>query len=114
MQTPIDPLEMRTRLREQRQALRARLEEEKERGASESLLNPDRADLAREYSKRDRHLSLLEQLRDHLTEIDGALDRIEKGTYGRCQKCGQPIQPERLKALPSAPLCIDCKREETR
>ena len=49
-----------------------------------------------------------------LTEIDEALARIEAGTYGTCVRCGKPISPERLEALPHASLCIDCKREVER
>jgi DnaK suppressor protein len=49
-----------------------------------------------------------------LTAIDGALDRIEAGTYGTCQRCGREIATERLEALPYAELCIDCKREVER
>ncbi|MEW5995073.1 MAG: TraR/DksA C4-type zinc finger protein [Candidatus Zixiibacteriota bacterium] len=44
--------------------------------------------------------------------IDQALQRIEDGTYGKCQKCGKQIQPERLKAVPHARLCIACKSAE--
>ena len=42
--------------------------------------------------------------------VEGALERIEAGTYGTCQRCGKPISEERLEALPYAELCIDCKR----
>jgi DnaK suppressor protein len=49
-----------------------------------------------------------------LTAIDRALGRIESGTYGVCQRCGKPIAPERLEALPYAELCIACKREVER
>ena len=49
-----------------------------------------------------------------LTAIDGALRRIEDGTFGTCQNCGRPIAEERLEALPYAELCIDCKRESER
>ena len=41
-------------------------------------------------------------------QIRAALDRIEAGTWGVCTRCGEPIAPERLKALPAAPLCRDC------
>jgi len=47
-----------------------------------------------------------------LTEIDAALERIEAGTFGTCEKCGKPIGDERLEALPYATQCIDCKRKE--
>ena len=46
-----------------------------------------------------------------LHEIDGALERIEKGTYGTCANCGGQIPEERLEANPWASLCIDCKRK---
>jgi len=45
-----------------------------------------------------------------LAAIEKALVKIESGTYGICERCGQPIAPERLEALPYAELCIDCKR----
>ena len=57
----------------------------------------------------------LEENSEHLlAEIDDALARIEAGTYGDCVKCGNPIAPERLEAIPHAALCIDCKRQEER
>jgi RNA polymerase-binding protein DksA len=49
-----------------------------------------------------------------LQAIDAALQRIEDGTYGICQNCGQPIAAERLEALPWTTRCIDCKRREER
>jgi len=41
-------------------------------------------------------------------QIEVALKRISKGTYGTCAKCGEPIDPRRLKALPTAATCIPC------
>lgn len=49
-----------------------------------------------------------------LASIDGALARIEDGTYGICETCGQPISEERLEAIPYATQCIDCKRKGER
>lgn len=45
---------------------------------------------------------------DELKRIDAALDRIEKGTYGICAKCGEPISDARLALLPATPLCKNC------
>ena len=57
----------------------------------------------------------LEENSEHvLAAIDEALKRIDNGTYGVCQSCGRPIQPERLEFLPYATLCIDCKRRQER
>jgi RNA polymerase-binding protein DksA len=53
----------------------------------------------------------LEENSEHLlAEIEGALKRIEEGTYGVCVNCGKPIAEERLAAIPWATYCIDCKR----
>ena len=64
----------------------------------------------------DREMaSTLEDNSTHvLQEIDGALARIEDGTYGICQSCGKPIGNERLEALPWAMLCIEDKRKQER
>jgi DnaK suppressor protein len=45
-----------------------------------------------------------------MSEIDGALDRLEDGRYGRCERCGAAIPPERLEALPWAARCVSCAR----
>jgi RNA polymerase-binding transcription factor len=63
---------------------------------------------------RERDLSLLENARDLLDQVERALRKIEDGTYGRCASCGKSIEAARLKALPHASLCIACKRLEER
>jgi RNA polymerase-binding protein DksA len=47
-------------------------------------------------------------LRETLLEIDAALTKLEAGTYGRCESCGQEIGAARLEAKPAARLCITC------
>ena len=46
--------------------------------------------------------------------IDGALERIDEGTYGTCVTCARPIGEDRLAAIPWATQCIDCRRAEER
>jgi RNA polymerase-binding transcription factor DksA len=53
-----------------------------------------------------------DQLRERATELEDALERLEAGTYGICESCGQPIDIERLEALPQSRLCIDCARRQ--
>ena len=48
-----------------------------------------------------------------LQAIEGALRRIEQGTYGICRDCGEPIAPARLNAIPWTRVCIDCKQKQT-
>jgi len=64
----------------------------------------------------DREMaSTLEDNSTHvLNEIDAALARVEEGTFGMCKACGNPIDPERLEALPWATLCIEDKRKQER
>lgn len=64
----------------------------------------------------DREMaSTLEDNSTHvLAEIDAALKRIDEGTFGVCTRCGQPIDAERLEALPWATLCIEDKRKQER
>jgi RNA polymerase-binding protein DksA len=64
--------------------------------------------------ERERDLSLLDNSRDLLDQVERALDKIQAGTYGKCANCGKSIEAARLKALPHASLCISCKREEER
>ena len=57
----------------------------------------------------------LEENSEHvLAAIERALGRIEAGTYGPCERCGEAIAEERLRAIPYATLCIDCKRKDER
>ena len=59
--------------------------------------------------ERERDLALSAQAQAAVEEIDKALAKIAKGTYGYCDQCGQPIPKARLKALPYASLCVACK-----
>jgi RNA polymerase-binding protein DksA len=57
----------------------------------------------------------LEENSEHvLADIETALTKIDEGTYGICENCGQPIAEERLTAMPWARFCIDCKRLQER
>jgi RNA polymerase-binding transcription factor len=59
--------------------------------------------------ERERDLALSAQARAAVEEVDRALARIDAGTYGVCERCGQAIPKARLKALPYATLCVACK-----
>lgn len=55
---------------------------------------------------------ILEQrLKRDLSEIEAALKKIKKGTYGKCEKCGKPIDPARLEVKPSAIYCLDDEKK---
>ena len=67
-------------------------------------------DLATVTVDREIDYTLEETDERVVAAIDGALERIEAGTYGRCTRCGRDIAPERLEARPWSELCIDCAR----
>jgi RNA polymerase-binding protein DksA len=67
-----------------------------------------------EVSESQRGQQLREREEAHLVQIEGALGRIEAGTFGVCQTCGKPIAPERLEALPWATDCVDCHAKKRR
>ena len=64
--------------------------------------------------ERDHEMSLANNARDMLTQTERALLRIEDGSYGICESCGQPIGKMRLMAFPRATLCLSCKQREER
>src|SRR5690242_8942529 len=59
----------------------------------------------------DADVQVLHTERSILDEIDGALERIDHDTFGKCTECGTSIAEERLKALPYTALCVRCARE---
>ena len=56
----------------------------------------------------ERRIALETQKRNSLAGIEHALRKIDAGTYGICDHCGQPIDPARMEALPHAVLCVTC------
>ena len=68
-----------------------------------------RAETATEYSELERQSASLQRTREQLAEVEHALGKLEKGTYGLCDFCGKPIPSDRLKAVPQTNLCLDCK-----
>ena len=77
-------------------------------------LDEDFADAGTATFDRERDLSIRNNIRDLIDQINRALSRIADGGYGTCERCGNPIDASRLKALPHASLCLDCKRREER
>jgi DnaK suppressor protein len=68
-----------------------------------------REEEATETLELEKRLNMENRIRQELSKVDHALDKIQKGTYGNCDNCGKPIDPARLEALPQANLCMDCK-----
>jgi DnaK suppressor protein len=69
------------------------------------------SDRSHSTEERSRLIALVRALRSNLHDVQRAVAKMDGGTYGTCERCGKPIAPERLEALPWAMLCIDCKQK---
>ena len=95
---------------------RAQLTAERERvngelralGIDRSSYDEGFADSGQVTAERGEVDALVGSLRETLTDIDTALGRIEAGTYGLCESCGEEIAEARLEAMPAARLCMAC------
>ena len=74
----------------------------------------DQADVGSKGLERDAEMSLAANQRELLLQTEKALDRLDKGTYGQCEVCGEAIGKNRLMAFPRATLCMTCKQREER
>ncbi len=72
------------------------------------------ADDASEVFEQTKNLALKRHLEKMLEQVELAMHRIEKGSYGVCERCGGLISPERLQVMPSATLCMGCARTAPR
>ena len=70
------------------------------------------ADIGTDNFEQEFTLGLIENEDQTLREIEDALERIENGTFGECERCGKKVRKVRLKALPYARYCIECQRIE--
>lgn len=108
-------------------AIRAELEQEREQLVSqvegldaeadvknwrEGGFDGDPADAGSASFERETAQSLSNHARGLLTQIDDALRRMDAGTYGPCERCGEQIESDRLEVLPYATLCMECKRRD--
>lgn len=60
----------------------------------------------------ETYLTLLGPKRQELEAIEEALQRLENGSYGECEACGQPIEPRRLEVMPETPFCRACMSQK--
>jgi RNA polymerase-binding protein DksA len=113
----------RKELEQERDQLRRQFSEidESSLGAPQSELSGEVSSFDEEYAdagtdtfERERDLSLRNNIGDLIDKIDRALERIDEGTYGLCERCGRPIEKARIKALPYATLCIKDKQAQER
>jgi DnaK suppressor protein len=110
-------------VRDQLAAEAAELRDEIDRAESDIALRlgdavgdagDDQADVGAKAFEREHELALTHNARELLVQTERALERIQAGTYGTCESCGEPIGKARLQAFPRATLCVTCKQREER
>ncbi|MEV5955260.1 TraR/DksA C4-type zinc finger protein [Streptomyces sp. NPDC051987] len=117
--TPQEVEEARTELTSEAVRLRAEIE------ASDSALaglmrdsgdgaGDDQADTGTKNITREHELALAANAREMLDQTERALQKLDAGTYGLCENCGNPIGKARMQAFPRATLCVECKQKQER
>ena len=104
---------LRAELERHRAFLRAEIGSQGADADSDDLTFADDAgfaDRGRSSEERSQVIAVVRALRSNLLDVERALQKTRTDTYGRCERCGNPIAVERLEALPWAVLCIDCKQ----
>jgi DnaK suppressor protein len=112
---------MRSTLEAERERLVSEIEEmerdsaeNQSEASGENNYRDHMADQGSATFARELDMTLVDSTRQAFEEVEGALKRIEEGTYGTCTRCGAKIPESRLRAVPAAELCITCKElEET-
>ncbi|PWI08020.1 DNA-binding protein [Streptomyces sp. NWU339] len=74
----------------------------------------DQADTGTKNITREHELALAANAREMLTQYERATQRLDAGTYGLCENCGNPIGKARMQAFPRATLCVECKQKQER
>ena len=109
--------ELRRALQERRDTIQAELDrmgdelrwigmdQEDEKGS----LSNHFADDGSNVMEAERITTVTDDIRDILAQVNSALERMDDGKYGLCQRCGKPINEERLEAFPYVAHCIDCQ-----
>lgn len=103
---------LRSQLEEKRRELvdaYRRSQEAQRQPGDEGLL--DLADRATEHYAKEFQYSLSDKDRELVRHVEEALQRMEEGSYGECQECGEAIAERRLKAIPWAQYCLDCQEK---
>jgi RNA polymerase-binding protein DksA len=88
------------------------MEDEAMRAGSDEVSVDHMADHGSDSFEQDQTIGLIERESAAVRAIDLALKRIDEGTYGLCEECEAKIKKPRLKAIPSARLCLECKMAE--
>ncbi|WP_189169386.1 TraR/DksA family transcriptional regulator [Pilimelia anulata] len=114
--TAAETARIRAALQERRAELSAEYDEtlteltELQRDRLADSAGDDQADTGTKTGEREQEITLANNLADRVLQVERALERLDEGGYGWCERCGNAIPVERLAAFPSATLCVTCKQ----
>ncbi|MFJ3493908.1 TraR/DksA family transcriptional regulator [Streptomyces sp. NPDC086091] len=116
---PEEVAEARAELQREADRLRAELDSSEKSLAglmrdSGDGAGDDEADTGTKNITREHELALAANAREMLEQTEHALRRLDAGTYGLCENCGNPIGKARMQAFPRATLCVECKQKQER
>lgn len=97
------------KLLEEHKQVQQELKNLRELMQAEVDVEPDEGDA--EIFEREKNAALIIVLERRVQDIEAALRSIEKGQYGICDRCGKPIETERLEVKPDATMCVNCQKE---
>lgn len=100
--------DVRAQLEEERAHLQGQLDELSTDSSDRLEYDENFADSAQVAAEMGENRALAGSLREQLSEVDRALERLDAGTYGQCANCGNSIDPSRLEAMPGTTHCINC------
>ena len=100
--------DLRASLEQEQSDLRARLAEMGLLSGGELSFDQNFADSSQVTAERGEVEALAGNLRESLSDVEDAIVKLDNGTFGTCESCGQPISPDRLEAKPAAKLCMEC------
>ncbi len=100
--------DLRASLEQERSDLRARLTEMGLVSGGELLMDQNFADSSQVTAERGEVEALAGNLRESLVDVEAAIVKLDNGTFGVCESCGQPIGGARLEAKPAARQCMEC------
>jgi DnaK suppressor protein len=115
-----DTEEIRGALRERHVELRTEYDQtvaeiaELQRDRLTDSAGDDQADTGTKTFEREQEISLANNILERINQVERAMERLDEGSYGWCERCGNAIPVERLAAFPSATLCVSCKQLEER
>jgi RNA polymerase-binding transcription factor DksA len=116
----LDTTKFKKMLEEEKERLEAHIKRLDDRASGRDPLNRDVAtrdfdelggDAALDTAERGQSAAIGDNFRELLITVNNALDKIEEGTYGTCDRCGKDIPKKRLEFLPYATMCAKCRKE---